>query len=111
MTIFAIVAAGIFSALVQTTQMKETAARELEASMIMKNEMEHINGLNWQQITALPLRGSFSRAPEGNFYKTRREVATPNPEQREVKLSITWQGPTGRNYTSSLIMLRTQYDV
>ncbi len=110
MSIFAITAAGIFSALVQAGIMKEAAANELQATMLLNNEMEHLRGLDWPQVEALPAKAVFNDAVKGSAFSTVRLISTPVTGQREVKLTVSWTDSKDKTFTTSVVTLLTEYD-
>lgn len=110
MSIFAVTAAGIFSAIVQSSMMKEAAANELQATMLLNNEMEHLRALDWPEVTALPTKATFSDAQKGSKFSTVRQISTPMTGQREVQLTITWTDSKDKTFTASVVTLLTEYD-
>lgn len=110
MSIFVLMAAGIFSALVQSSMIKEAAANELQATMLLNNEMEHLRALDWPEVQALPEKGTFEGVGKDSKYSTVRLMATPATGQREVKLKVTWTDTKEKSFNASVVTLLTEYD-
>lgn len=110
MSIFAITAAGVFSAIVQASMMTEAVANELEATMLLNNEMEHLRGLDWPQVEALKTKDTFDTPSAKAQFNTVRLVATPVSGQREVKLQVSWSDSKDKQFSTSVVTLLTEYD-
>ena len=110
MVIFAITASGIFASLVQSTMIKQASANELEATILLNNEMEHLRALDWPQVEALSASGSFEGAEDDSSFKTQRLITTPETGQREVKLTVTWTDTKDKDFEVCVVTLLTEYD-
>lgn len=109
MVVFAIVSAGVFSGLIQSTMLKEAATNELDATILLSNEMEYIRALDWPEVEKITNDSAFTTLPNGSKFITKRSVATPIAGQREIELVVSWTDSKEKTFNVSVITLITEY--
>lgn len=110
MTLFSIVALGAFKCLGDGYAISKKRIDNDLANHMIQEEMEYLRSLTFTEISALSPEESFHQTPEQSHFKTSRLISSRNgrPDQKIIKISISWDDARGHNHAYSCISFFTQ---